>query len=682
MKPDADSGRRSLRDRAEAMLARSDREPVDLVPAEVERIIHELSVYQLELEIQNEELRGAQARLGRVRDRYARLYHQAPVGYLALDANGAIRQANQTFADMLGWDCAGLIGRALARFMAGPERDVFLARFKSFFSNPQDKCIEAVLRGKGGLSFVARLTGRREVEGSAATGAETGPAPLLVIVSDISAQKAMESALRQERDASRRYLDIVGVSVIAIRSDGTVSLINPAGCRLLGYQPEQVVGANWFERFLPERSRAQAAAGFARLMAGLAEPVEHTESPVLARGGEERTVAWHNALLRDDAGGIAGALASGEDITERKRAEAELQRLSLVAAHTTNAVFVADAERRIEWTNRAFTRLTGLAPAEARGRSVDELLPVAETEPAAVAAIRAALDAGQSYDGELFGAHRDGARYWVHLLIDPVRDAAGRVTRFVGVQTDITARRQARLELQEKNAELERFIYLISHDLKSPLVTIKAFLGYLEQDLARADSDRIAQDMAYMRAAADRMGQLLEELLGLSRVGRVARPPVRVEFPALVEEALRLTAGGIAERGVTVGLDQTPVALVGDRDRLLEIWQNLIENSVKYMGGQAAPQIDIGAERRGWELVFFVRDNGMGVEPRYHEKVFGLFEKLDPNSEGTGLGLALVKRIVELYRGKIWLESAGAGQGTCVRFTLPEAIEGSSEAPA
>jgi signal transduction histidine kinase len=115
---------------------------------------------------------------------------------------------------------------------------------------------------------------------------------------------------------------------------------------------------------------------------------------------------------------------------------------------------------------------------------------------------------------------------------------------------------------------------------------------------------------------------------------------------------------------------------------LLEIWQNLIENGVKYMGEQTAPRIEIGAERRGWELVFFVRDNGMGIEPRYQEKVFGLFEKLDPKSEGTGLGLALVKRIVDLYRGRIWLESAGAGQGTCVRFTLPEAVEGRSEAPA
>ncbi len=681
MSSDVDRHQRSLRDRAEAMLARSDRDRTDFSPTEVGRILHDLSVYQLELEIQNEELRGAQNRLERARNRYARLYHQAPVGYLTLDAGGAIRQANQTFADMLGQECADLAGQALARFMAGPDRAVFLGRFKPFFNSPQGKCIDVALHGKGSRSFAARLTGRQETDGPEPPSAEAEKA-LLVIVSDISAQKAMEDALRQEQDASRQYLDIVGASVVAIRADRTVSLINRAGCRLLGYEQGEIVGANWFERFLPERVRAETEAVFARLMAGLVEPVEYTENPVLTRNGEERTVAWHNAVLRDGAGHITGTLSSGEDITERKRAQEELRRLSLVAAHTTNAVFIADAERRIEWINHAFTRLTGHAPAEARGRRLDEVLQGAETDPVTAAAIRAALDAGQGYEGELLSYHRDGSSYWVQLLIDPVRDAEGRVTQFIGVQTDITARRQARLELQEKNAELERFIYLISHDLKSPLVTIKAFLGYLEQDLARADAGRIAQDMEYMRAAADRMGQLLEELLGLSRVGRVARPPVRIDFRRLVADALQLTAGGIAERGVVVGLDGTAVTLVGDRDRLLEIWQNLIENGVKYMGEQTAPRIEIGAERRGWELVFFVRDNGMGIEPRYQEKVFGLFEKLDPKSEGTGLGLALVKRIVDLYRGRIWLESAGAGQGTCVRFTLPEAVEGRSEAPA
>jgi signal transduction histidine kinase len=116
------------------------------------------------------------------------------------------------------------------------------------------------------------------------------------------------------------------------------------------------------------------------------------------------------------------------------------------------------------------------------------------------------------------------------------------------------------------------------------------------------------------------------------------------------------------------------VVLEGDRPRLVEIWQNLVENACKFMGDQPRPRVEIGVEQRGAETVFFVRDNGMGIDPHYQEKVFGLFEKLDPMGEGVGMGLALVRRVVELYQGRIWVESGGPGQGANFLFTLPAAV--------
>jgi signal transduction histidine kinase len=154
-------------------------------------------------------------------------------------------------------------------------------------------------------------------------------------------------------------------------------------------------------------------------------------------------------------------------------------------------------------------------------------------------------------------------------------------------------RERAERELQEKNAELERFVYTISHDLKSPLVTVKTFLGYLEQDLPGSDTERIKKDMLYMRTAADKMGQLLDELLEMSRIGRIANPPVLVTFRELVEEALTAVAGPITERGVKVQVSDPPITLYGDRPRPVEIWQNLVENVAKFMGDQASPRIEI-----------------------------------------------------------------------------------------
>lgn len=235
-------------------------------------------------------------------------------------------------------------------------------------------------------------------------------------------------------------------------------------------------------------------------------------------------------------------------------------------------------------------------------------------------------------------------------------------------------RNQAEEILRQKNSEIERFTYAVSHDLKSPLVTIKTFLGYLQQDLAKNDLETIDKDICFIRTATEKMSELLDELLRMSRIGRHTNTPTRISFEVLVTEALTAVAGAIENRGVEVQVQEKPLTLVGDQIRLTEIWQNLIDNAVKYMGEQPAPRIEIGIRDDGHEQVFYVRDNGLGIDPRYSHKVFGLFEKLDPKTPGTGLGLALVKKVVELYKGRIWLESEGPGQGSCFLFTLPEAL--------
>ncbi|MCP4662016.1 MAG: hypothetical protein GY856_41970 [bacterium] len=224
--------------------------------------------------------------------------------------------------------------------------------------------------------------------------------------------------------------------------------------------------------------------------------------------------------------------------------------------------------------------------------------------------------------------------------------------------------------LEEKNDELERFAYTVSHDLKAPLVTIRGFLGFLKRDAAAGEREQLERDVAQIEGAAAKMHLLLEELLELSRVGRQVSPPQEVPFGELVGEALELITGQLRERGVGVAVAPDLPAIFGDRTRLVEVLQNLLENAVKYMGDEQAPRIEVGMRDREPEPIFYVRDNGMGIEPRYHEQVFGLFERLETESEGTGVGLALVKRIVEVHGGRIWVESEGSGRGAAFCFTL------------
>lgn len=224
-------------------------------------------------------------------------------------------------------------------------------------------------------------------------------------------------------------------------------------------------------------------------------------------------------------------------------------------------------------------------------------------------------------------------------------------------------------ELEQKNEELERFTYTASHDLKSPLITIRGFLGYLEQDARQGNFDRLGADVQRISEAADKMQRLLSELLELSRIGKAANEKQDVPFEEIAAEALRRVEGQIKKKQVEVRIGSGfPIVRV-DRERIVELIQNLVDNAVKFTGSQPQPIIEIGCELEDGRPIFHVRDNGIGIKKEFQKRIFGLFDKLDPATEGTGVGLALVKRIVEVHGGSIWVDSE-EGKGATFYFTL------------
>lgn len=226
-------------------------------------------------------------------------------------------------------------------------------------------------------------------------------------------------------------------------------------------------------------------------------------------------------------------------------------------------------------------------------------------------------------------------------------------------------------ELEDKNAELERFVYTVSHDLRSPLVSIKGFVGLLQKDIKKNDPQKVLEDADRISHAADDMGDLLEGLLELSRIGRVINPSVSGSLVGLVTRAAHSLQENIEQHGVTLVIDPNMPEFWGDELRLFEVFQNLLENAIKFMGDQKAPRIEITARRDNDLLICAVSDNGTGIEPEYHERIFNLFERLDHSIEGTGIGMSLVKRIVEAHGGTIEVESDGQGKGSTFILTLP-----------
>jgi len=228
-------------------------------------------------------------------------------------------------------------------------------------------------------------------------------------------------------------------------------------------------------------------------------------------------------------------------------------------------------------------------------------------------------------------------------------------------------------ELETKNAELERFTYTVSHDLKSPLITIKGFLGFLERDAVKNDQERLKSDINHITYAVDTMQKHLKDLLDLSQIGQRRNRPEPVPLVDVIDDAVSLVSARLTARHVHLEVAPDLPIVVADRSRLREVFENLLSNAAKFMGDQPYPHIEIGARQDDQETIFYVRDNGIGIEAQYQELVFGLFEKLDPTVEGSGIGLALVKRIIETHGGRIWVDSEGHGRGSTFYFTLPAA---------
>jgi PAS domain S-box-containing protein len=407
------------------------------------------------------------------------------------------------------------------------------------------------------------------------------------------------------------------------------------------------------------------------------ERMRSLESYVTMEDGTQIFAEQKVFVIKASNGNWLGVLV--RDLTERKRLEREIQDERDFATQVINTLgqglTVTDGDGNYILVNPAFAELAGYEAHELIGKSPREIASVEDEET-----LRQALEARQqgkttSYSGTLL--HKDGGEIPV-LITGAPRVKSGEYAGSIASITDMTEIKRIESErekliqkLEAQNAELERFNYTVSHDLKTPLVTIKGFLGYLEEDIRSGNVERLKKDSQRIANAVDKMNELLRDLLELSRIGRLVNPSQQIDTKLLVREAIEVVRGRLEERRVTVHVNPDLPSIHGDKPRLLEVLQNLLDNAAKYMGNQNAPQIEIGSNgQKDGGFIFYVKDNGMGIAPEYHERIFGLFNKLDATSEGTGIGLSLVKRIVEFHSGRVWVESE-LGKGSTFYFTLP-----------
>jgi PAS domain S-box-containing protein len=615
-------------------------------------------------------------RLRESEEKYRSLYTNTPVMMHSIDQNGRLTSVSNFWLESLGYERAEVIGRKSLEFLTSESQkyaqEVVLPEF---FRMGMCKNVPYQFIKKNGeiMDVLLSAIAEKDAAGNIARS--------LAVLIDVTDRKQAEEALRLSEERYRALYRDNPSMFFTLDAAGVVLAVNQFGASQLGYTINELEGQPVLKVFYEADQPAVAD----QLKICLQHPwqIYQWQFRKIRKDG---SLLWVEEFVRAVSGpsDAFNVLVVCHDITERKRVEEALreeeERFRYLALATHDAIYDWNIRTNTVWRNEAYQALC--SPNKPIG--TDGTWWKQQIHP----------DDRQWVEESIGHAFREGSPSWSDEyrlfrfdgnyanVIDRgyiLYDHAGLPIRMIGAITDITERKQAEVErealiaeLETKNAELERFIYTVSHDLKSPLITIHGFLGYVEQAALIGDINQVKADIARITNAVIKMKQLLDELLELSRIGRLINPPQVVPLGDLAREAVEMVAGRLAERNIEVQIAPDLPAVYGDRMRLREVLENLLDNAVKYIGNQSQPCVEIGARYNSAEPIFYVRDNGVGIDPRYHQKVFGLFEKLDQQAEGTGVGLAIVKRIVEVHGGRIWVESAGAGHGSTFCFTLPD----------
>jgi PAS domain S-box-containing protein len=485
----------------------------------------------------------------------------------------------------------------------------------------------------------------------------------------------LEASDAQRRRTEQLFGQVFEASLhglFMVDATGKITLVNATGLALFGYALEELRGA-MIERLVPELAREQHVqqrrAFQATHSAGL-----HRE--VLALRHDGTSFFAEISLSRVNVSGQPMVLASVLDISEVKRARDARQRLAAIVDSSDDAIVSKTLAGVITTWNPGAEKLFGYSAEQAIGQPIRMLLPADrvgdETD------ILARIARGETLRTlEVVRVHRDGSEVQVSATISPVRDDNGIIVGASKIARDIGERKRTEAalrtkteELERTNTELERFAYVASHDLQEPLRMVSSFVGLLEKRYRDQLDDQAKRYIFFAVDGAKRMQQLIQDLLMYSRTGseKLERGPV--EMQRVFELAQRNLHAAIEEAGARISADPLP-RVSGAEGLLVQLLQNLLGNGLKYRS-ERTPAIHVSAQKQQGFWEFSVRDNGIGIERQYWQRIFLVFQRLHTRERysGTGIGLAICERIVSRHGGRIWLDSE-LGQGSDFRFTLP-----------
>jgi PAS domain S-box-containing protein len=491
---------------------------------------------------------------------------------------------------------------------------------------------------------------------------------------DVTQRKHFEDALLKSENIFRNYFELGQVGMCITSLDQKWLNVNRRLCEMLGYSKEELTQLMWVELTHPDDLEADIGQ-FRRLLAGEIERYSMDKRFINKDGNVIYTHLTVACQRRPDKS-VEYTIASVVDITERKQIENLLKKNQKLTQDiidgTSSLIYALDKEGKFLFANKKFTSLFDVDHNYLIGKGRECL-----GMPEHIAREHRANDLiiMNSHDAVLFEESNDEAD-GTHVYASqkfPLLDTQGQIDGVCGISTDITDHKKYEEKILSSNAELEQFSYAVSHDMRQPLRMISSYLQLLEIKLADQLDGEKREYFDYAIEGAKRIDQMLMALLEYSRVGRQGEPPTLIDSRAVLDEALLFLQPAIKEAQANLNISGDWVQIFASHDEMVRLFQNLIGNATKYRIAGRTPEITITGEviNNQWHLC--VADNGVGIIPNQINRLFKVFQRLHSHAayEGTGIGLALCRKIVEHHKGRIWAESEGEGHGSKFCIALP-----------
>ncbi len=474
------------------------------------------------------------------------------------------------------------------------------------------------------------------------------------------------------KDYVHNIIDSMIDTLLVVDPDAKIKAMNKATCELLGYKEEELLGRPVETLFAVGKEMLLTGTGLEKLIEE--GQLSNYETCYQAKDGNEIPILLSCSVMKDEDGNIACIVCTAKDITERKKAEQALSQerdlLQALIDNIPDSIYFKDDKNRFVRVNKTKAEHSGTTPENMIGKTDFDFLPKKEAKECFADDNRVMRSNRPLSDKIEKITHKDGTEYWFSVTKIPRHNERGEVIGTMGISRDISGLKKTQEELGRSNAELENFAYIASHDLQEPLRMVSSYLQLLERRYkGRFDSDA-DEFISYAVDGASRMEGMINDLLEYSRVSTKAKPFKPTECEAVLERTLDNLKIAIEESRAVVTHTPLPTVMA-DGIQLVQLFQNLIGNAIKFRD-KKPPQIHLSAKEQNSKWLFSVRDNGIGISPEYIERIFQVFQRLHSRADypGTGIGLAVCKRIVEHHGGRIWVESQ-SGKGSTFYFTIP-----------